>query len=44
MQKSKMSDAEEAKWLNEINLEKNTYMYKLNKEKPKEANDNEKPW
>ncbi|WP_324171055.1 VWA domain-containing protein [Sulfurimonas sp.] len=42
--KSKMSDAEEAKWLNEINLQKNTYMYKLNKEKPNEARDNEKPW
>ncbi len=42
--KSKMSDAEEAKWLNEINLQKNTYMYKLNKEKPNEARDDEKPW
>ncbi|MBL0707578.1 MAG: VWA domain-containing protein [Sulfurimonas sp.] len=42
--KSKMSDAEEKKWLNEINLHKSTYLYKLNKEKPNEAKHDEKPW
>lgn len=39
-----MSDAEEQKWINELNTQKNTYLYKLNKQKPKEENLNEKPW
>jgi Ca-activated chloride channel family protein len=39
-----MSDAEEQKWINELNMQKNTYLYKLNKQKPKEENLNEKPW
>lgn len=41
--KSKMSDEEEAKWLNELGKEKNTYMYRLNKENTQENTD-EKPW
>jgi Ca-activated chloride channel family protein len=40
--KNKMSDAEERKWLKELNMNKNTYMYKLN-EKNYES-ENEKPW
>ena len=42
--KEKMSDAEEAKWLNELNLQKNTYLYKLGEQKPKKETGNEKPW
>ncbi|MCX6076581.1 MAG: VWA domain-containing protein [Campylobacterales bacterium] len=40
----KMSDAEEQKWLEQLNLQQNTYMYKLNDEKSKKENSNEKPW
>ncbi|MFT7004329.1 MAG: Ca-activated chloride channel family protein [Sulfurimonas sp.] len=42
--KDKMSDAEEAKWLDKLNLEKNTYLYKLGKQKPIKETGNEKPW
>jgi len=42
--KEKMSDKEEAKWLKQLNLQKNTYLYRLNNQKPKEENDDEKPW
>ncbi len=42
--KDKMSDAEEAKWLKELNLEKNTYLYRLGKQKPMKEMHNEKPW
>ena len=39
-----MSDEEERKWLKRLNAEQNTYMYMLNNQKPKERNQNEKPW
>ena len=42
--KDKMSDAEEAKWLKQLNLQKNTYLYKLNTKQSKEKNSDEKPW
>ena len=42
--KDKMSDAEEAKWLKELNMQKNTYLYKLDTKKHKKEIDNEKPW
>lgn len=42
--KDKMSDAEEKKWLQRLNLQKNTYMYKLNSQKSKQENNDEKPW
>jgi Ca-activated chloride channel family protein len=42
--KDKMSEAEERKWLNQLNLEKNTYLYKLGEHKPIKESDNEKPW
>ena len=41
-QEEKMSDAEEKKWLNKLNRQQNTYMYKLNK--PNQENTDEKPW
>jgi len=44
LSKDKMSDAEEAKWLNELNMEKNTYLYKLGEEKPMKEKHDEKPW
>ena len=40
----KMSDAEAQKWLHELNKEKNTYMYKLDTQKPREEDTDEKPW
>jgi Ca-activated chloride channel family protein len=40
----KMSNAEEAKWLGKLNQQKNTYMYRLNKENKQEEDSNEKPW
>ncbi len=40
----KMSDTEEQKWLGQLNSQQNTYMYKLNNEKSKMENSNEKPW
>lgn len=40
----KMSDKEEAKWLNELNSQKNTYIYKLENSKSKKENTDEKPW
>jgi len=42
--KDKMSDAEEKKWLKQLNLQKSTYLYRLNTQKPKEENSDEKPW
>ncbi|WP_457750396.1 VWA domain-containing protein [Sulfurimonas sp.] len=42
--KSKMSDAEEAKWLKRLNNEQNTYLYRLNQSTMKKENSNEKPW
>lgn len=42
--KDTMSDAEEKKWLQQLNMNKNTYMYMLNNQNNKEENSNEKPW
>ncbi|MBU0720430.1 VWA domain-containing protein [bacterium] len=39
-----MSDAEEKKWLQELNRQKRTYLYMLGEENHKEENENEKPW
>ena len=44
MQQVKMSEAEEKKWLKELNKNQNSYMYMLGKQKPKEDNSDEKPW
>jgi len=43
-QQSEMSDAEEAKWLQELNQHQNTYMYMLNNENEIKENSDEKPW
>jgi len=40
----KMSDAEEKKWLKHLNSKSNTYLYKLNNNKPIRSDENEKPW
>ncbi len=40
----KMSEAEEQKWIDQLNAGKNTYMYKLNDEEPKKGDFDEKPW
>ncbi|MEN4053962.1 MULTISPECIES: VWA domain-containing protein [Sulfurimonas] len=42
--KDKMSDAEEKKWLKALNSQQNSYLYRLNKEKPIKEDQNEKPW
>ena len=42
--KDKMSDAEEAKWLKELNKQQSTYLYMLNKNNKVEENSNERPW
>lgn len=42
--KEKMSDAEEAKWLDQLNLQKNSYLYKLGEQKPMKETSDEKPW
>ena len=39
-----MSDAEEAKWLKQLNLQQSTYLYRLNDQRPREEKTNEKPW
>ncbi len=39
-----MSDAEEAKWLKQLNLQQSTYLYMLNDQRPREEKTNEKPW
>jgi Ca-activated chloride channel family protein len=44
LSKNKMSEAEEAKWIEQLNSQQNTYMYRLDKQKPQEENPNEKPW
>ncbi|MCF6309153.1 MAG: VWA domain-containing protein [Sulfurimonas sp.] len=44
LDKQKMSDAEEQKWIQELNTKSNTYLYKLNESKPKSENSDEKPW
>ena len=43
-EQTKMSDEEEAKWLNELNQQKGAYLYMLNKENKNEEDSNEKPW
>ncbi len=43
-QKSEMSDAEEVKWLQELNQRQNTFMYMLNSPKNQQENLDEKPW
>ncbi|MDD2905145.1 MAG: VWA domain-containing protein [Sulfurimonas sp.] len=40
----KMSDAEEEKWIRELNLNQNSYMYKLNNTNKNEEKTDEKPW
>jgi len=40
----KMSDAEEKKWLDQLNMQQNTYMYMLNDNKEHTKETNEKPW
>ena len=42
--KDKMSDAEEQKWLKQLNKQQNTYMYMLNKNNKLEEDSNEMPW
>jgi Ca-activated chloride channel family protein len=42
--KDKMSDAEEKKWLKALNSQQNSYLYRLNKDKPMKDDQNEKPW
>jgi Ca-activated chloride channel family protein len=42
--KEKMSDAEEQKWLDQLNLQQNSYLYKLDSQKSTKENLNEKPW
>ena len=39
-----MSDAEEKKWLKQLNKQQNTYMYKLNKNNSIKGDENAKPW
>ncbi|QOY51300.1 VWA domain-containing protein [Candidatus Sulfurimonas baltica] len=41
---SKMSEAEEQKWMQQLNTDSNTYLYQLNNEKPKNSDSDEKPW
>ncbi len=43
-QPMEMSDAEEQKWLGELNKQHSTYIYMLNDSKPKEDDTNDKPW
>ena len=44
MKQVKMSEAEEKKWLKELNKNQNSYMYMLGRQKPKEDSSDEKPW
>ena len=44
MKKSMMSDAEQAKWLKQLNAKQNTYMYRLGKQKMTKEKSDEKPW
>jgi Ca-activated chloride channel family protein len=39
-----MSDAEEKKWIEQLNVNSQSYMYKLNDEDSKSISDDEKPW
>lgn len=42
--KEKMSDSEEEKWINKLNMNQNSYMYMLNNENKNEEKTDEKPW
>jgi Ca-activated chloride channel family protein len=42
--KEKMSDAEEEKWIHQLNMNQNSYMYMLNDENKNEEKTDEKPW
>jgi Ca-activated chloride channel family protein len=42
--KDKMSDAEEEKWIQQLNMNQNSYMYMLNNENKNEEITDEKPW
>jgi len=44
LKKSKMSDAEEKKYLKMLNEQKTTYLYRLNNQKPQKRGNDEKPW
>jgi Ca-activated chloride channel family protein len=44
LEKQKMSEAEEQKWIEQLNMNQNSYMYRLNDEKPKNIRSDEKPW
>lgn len=44
VQAAEMSDAEEAKWLQQLNQAPNTYMYMLNNQNEKKGSSDEKPW
>ena len=44
IQEAKMSEAEEKKWLNQLNKNQNSYMYMLGNQKPNEDSSDEKPW
>lgn len=39
-----MSDAEENKWLKQLSTKQNTYLYKLNQQKSRKKDEDEKPW
>lgn len=39
-----MSDAEERKWIDELNVQKGSYLYQLDEEKPTKDMSDEKPW
>ncbi|MEK6658841.1 MAG: VWA domain-containing protein, partial [Campylobacterota bacterium] len=42
--KENMSDAEQQKWIEQLGTKNSTYLYKLNDEKTKSQNLNDKPW
>ena len=44
MKVQQMSDAEAAKWLEQLNKQQNTYMYRLDDQKTKEEHKYDKPW
>ncbi|MCK9491433.1 MAG: VWA domain-containing protein [Sulfurimonas sp.] len=44
MQKQEMSEAEQRKWLDELNTQNSSFMYKLSDEEPTKEMNNEKPW
>jgi len=44
LQKQKMSETEEKKWIEQLNSKNSTYMYRLSHKKSKSENSEEKPW